>query len=118
MEDDKDDIVEAALNQLSDAFGDRLYIELHRHQERAEADTEGALVDLAYKLGLPLVAANDIRFEKRSDHGAHPSCSGTDSRADGPGPKGGYASNSGALQSRLFDRLQNGKLHPAGLRAL
>lgn len=67
----KDDIVEAALNQLSDAFGDRLYIELHRHQERAEADTEGALVDLAYKLGLPLVAANDIRFEKRSDHGAH-----------------------------------------------
>ena len=67
----KNDVVEAALNQLTGAFGDRLYVELQRHQERAEAETEGALIDLAYMLGLPLVAANDIRFEKRSDHGAH-----------------------------------------------
>ena len=53
------------------AFEDRLYVELGRHGERAEADAEGALIDFAYGLGLPLVAANDIRFEARVDHGAH-----------------------------------------------
>ncbi len=52
-------------------FGDRLYVELQRHGERLEAETEGALVELAYALGLPLVATNDIRFLARADHGAH-----------------------------------------------
>ncbi len=67
----KHDAAEAALVQLATAFSNRLYIELHRHAEFIEADTEGALVDLAYKRGLPLVAANDIRFEERGDHRAH-----------------------------------------------
>ncbi len=62
---------EALLDRLSGAFGDRLYVELHRHRERAELDTEEALLGLAYKRGLPLVGANDIRFKARSDHGAH-----------------------------------------------
>jgi DNA polymerase-3 subunit alpha len=67
----KADVVEAALQRMAQAFPDRLYVELHRHEERREADTEEALIDLAYRLGLPIVAANDIRFEKRSDHGGH-----------------------------------------------
>ena len=65
------DDARALLRQLAGAFGDRLYVELHRHGERIEADTEGALVDLAYELGLPLVATNDIRFMSRADHGHH-----------------------------------------------
>jgi DNA polymerase III subunit alpha len=67
----KGDIAEAALKQLAAAFPNRLYVELHRHGERIEADTEGALIDLAYKHGLPLVAANDIRFSERKRHGSH-----------------------------------------------
>jgi DNA polymerase-3 subunit alpha len=59
------------LAQLSDAFKDRLYVELQRHREFAEAETEGALVDLAYALGLPLVATNDVSFKGRKDHTAH-----------------------------------------------
>jgi DNA polymerase-3 subunit alpha len=59
------------LNELSGAFKDRLYIELQRHREFAEAETEGALVDLAYALSIPLVATNDIRFKGRKDHAAH-----------------------------------------------
>ncbi|MES1157141.1 MAG: DNA polymerase III subunit alpha [Alphaproteobacteria bacterium] len=59
------------LQQLAATFPDRLYVELQRHGERAELDTEEALIDFAYGLGLPLVAANDIRFEARADHGAH-----------------------------------------------
>jgi DNA polymerase-3 subunit alpha len=67
----KGDVVEAALQRLASAFDGRLYVELNRHGERIEAETEGALIDLAYRLGLPLLAANDIRFEKRADHRAH-----------------------------------------------
>ena len=62
---------EALLAQLAGAFPNRLYVELQRHGARIEADTEGALVDLAYKLGLPLVATNDVRFQAAKDHGAH-----------------------------------------------
>jgi DNA polymerase III subunit alpha len=65
------DIVDAALKRLAAVFDRRLYVELHRHGERVEAETEGALIDLAYAQGLPLVAANDIRFAARTDHGAH-----------------------------------------------
>ncbi len=67
----KHESAEALLKQLSDAFRNRVYVELQRHGERAEAESEGALVDFAYALGLPLVASNDIRFAKRSDHAAH-----------------------------------------------
>ncbi len=67
----KQELAEAALKGLAAVFDRRLYVELHRHNERIEADTEGALVEFAYALGLPLVAANDIRFAARADHGAH-----------------------------------------------
>ncbi len=67
----KHESAEALLKQLSDAFRNRLYMELQRHGERAEAESEGALIAFAYALGLPLVASNDIRFAKRSDHAAH-----------------------------------------------
>ena len=62
---------EALLVQLAHAYPNRLYVELQRHGAPIEAETEGALVDLAYKLGLPLVATNDIRFQAAKDHGAH-----------------------------------------------
>ncbi len=65
------DAAEALLRKLTKVFDNRLYVELQRHGERIEADTEGPLVEMAYKLGLPLVATNDIRFKARSDHGAH-----------------------------------------------
>ena len=66
-----DDAADALLRRLAQAFSNRLYVELGRHGEEAETQTEGALVDLAYRLGLPLVATNDIRFKKQSDHRAH-----------------------------------------------
>jgi DNA polymerase-3 subunit alpha len=67
----KRDIAAHVLQRLSAAFQDRLYIELQRHGEAIEAEVEEALVELAYELGLPLVATNDIRFESRQDHRAH-----------------------------------------------
>ena len=67
----KIDVVEGALHRLEAAFPDRLYVELQRHGEFIEAETEVALIALAYARGLPLIATNDIRFEKQSDHRAH-----------------------------------------------
>ncbi|MBX9747329.1 MAG: DNA polymerase III subunit alpha, partial [Hyphomonadaceae bacterium] len=67
----KGDIAEVVLKDLQEAFGNRLYVELHRHGERIEAETEGALLDLAYARGLPIVAANDIRFAERKGHASH-----------------------------------------------
>jgi DNA polymerase-3 subunit alpha len=67
----KRDIAEGALKQLASAFDNRLYVELQRHGELIEVETEAALIDLAYAQGLPLIASNDIRFEGREGHRAH-----------------------------------------------
>jgi DNA polymerase-3 subunit alpha len=61
----------ALIEALAQAFDGRLYVELQRHSEAGETEVEGAQVEMAYALGLPLVATNDIRFEKRADHAAH-----------------------------------------------
>ena len=67
----KGDVVAAALDRMQAAFPDRLYVELQRHGELQEVETEAALIDFAYARGLPLVATNDIRFGKQGDHRAH-----------------------------------------------
>jgi DNA polymerase-3 subunit alpha len=61
----------AIVTALQNAFKERLYVELQRHGEPGEAEAEAALIDIAYARGLPLVATNDVRFEKRGDHRAH-----------------------------------------------
>ncbi|MFT3726700.1 MAG: DNA polymerase III subunit alpha [Terricaulis sp.] len=59
------------LRQMANAFPNRLYVELQRHNERADVGSEGALIEFAYDFNLPLVATNDIRFKTRKDHGSH-----------------------------------------------
>jgi len=63
--------VRARLHELQTAFGDRLYVELQRHGLPEEAAAEGVLVELAYQLGLPLVATCDVRFAKPEQHPVH-----------------------------------------------
>jgi len=67
----KGDVAAATLKTLEASFANRLYIELQRHAERIEADTEGALIELAYAHSLPLVATNDVRFAERKGHASH-----------------------------------------------
>ncbi|MFN3656399.1 MAG: DNA polymerase III subunit alpha [Pseudolabrys sp.] len=59
------------LEALMKLFGDRLYVELQRHGTPAERRSEPALIDLAYKHGLPLVATNEPYFASAADHEAH-----------------------------------------------
>jgi DNA polymerase-3 subunit alpha len=60
-------VAQERLLRLQALFGDRLYVELQRHGTADERLAEPALVDLAYRLGLPLIATNEPFFAKRED---------------------------------------------------
>ncbi len=62
---------EKFLKKLMSWFGDRLYIELQRHGWREEDQVEDALIDLAYKHNVALVATNDCYFSEAKGHEAH-----------------------------------------------
>ncbi len=60
-----------SLKRLKKAFDDRLYIELQRHNWPDERAVEEALLDLAYKHNIPVVATNDAYFAERETYEAH-----------------------------------------------
>ncbi len=59
------------LEALQRLFPGRLYIEIQRFDRPEEAIVEPQLLDLAYRLDLPLVATNDVRFAAADMHVAH-----------------------------------------------
>ena len=61
----------ALLERLAELFPGRLYVELMRHGLDEEARIEPALIDLAYRLELPLVATNDVFFADAAMFEAH-----------------------------------------------
>ena len=61
------DLAQSRLNELKSLYGDRLYIELQRHNTTAETQIESELVEMAYEAGLPLVATNESYFCLRQD---------------------------------------------------
>ncbi|MEQ9260431.1 MAG: DNA polymerase III subunit alpha [Roseovarius sp.] len=67
---------EALTGRLHAAFGDRLYVELQRHpgeagQPEAEQLTERGFLEMAYAMGLPIVATNDVYFPQSKMFEAH-----------------------------------------------
>jgi DNA polymerase-3 subunit alpha len=62
---------EAYLDHLRLLFPDRLYVELARRHDPVEEAAEQALIDLAYRLDLPLVATNPASYADPSFHAAH-----------------------------------------------
>jgi DNA polymerase-3 subunit alpha len=65
------DLAEERLLALQTVFGDRLYVELQRHNAEPERIAEPGLVDLAIRHGLPLVATNEPYFARPDDFAAH-----------------------------------------------
>ncbi|GLR47967.1 DNA polymerase III subunit alpha [Sphingomonas astaxanthinifaciens] len=61
----------AALLEFQRIFPDRLYVEISRRGDPAEEAAEGALLDLAYDRGLPLVATNPALYDAPDFHAAH-----------------------------------------------
>jgi DNA polymerase-3 subunit alpha len=71
LREDQKEAALACLKRLQKVFGDRLYVELQRHGLKHEAETEPALLDLAYVHGLPIVATNEVYFASPDDYEAH-----------------------------------------------
>ena len=63
-------LAETRAKALTALFGDRLYVELQRHG-KYDRRHEGRVVDLAYKLDLPLVATNEPFFPSPAEFEAH-----------------------------------------------
>src|SRR5690606_28875391 len=66
-----DALAKARLMILAERFGDRLYVEIQRHDRPGENATEPKLIDLAYLHDLPLVATNEPYFPARDDYESH-----------------------------------------------
>ncbi|MGE5554265.1 MAG: DNA polymerase III subunit alpha [Betaproteobacteria bacterium] len=59
---------ETAAREYADIFGpDRFYLELQENGLPAQAAVNAALIDLGRRLGLPLVATNDVHYLHRQD---------------------------------------------------
>jgi DNA polymerase-3 subunit alpha len=63
-------LAETRLKTLAAVFGDRLYVELQRHG-KYDRRHENRVVDLAYKLELPIVATNEPFFPSPAEFEAH-----------------------------------------------
>ncbi|MGZ4767848.1 MAG: DNA polymerase III subunit alpha [Ilumatobacteraceae bacterium] len=58
--------------RLQEIFGkDNLFVELQDHGLQAQRDTNPKLVEIARKIGAPLIATNDSHYVHREDHEAH-----------------------------------------------
>ncbi len=58
--------------RLQDIFGrDNLFVELQDHGLAAQRDTNPKLIEIAKRIGAPLLATNDSHYTSRSDHEAH-----------------------------------------------
>ena len=65
------DLARARLTALQKIFGNRLYVEVQRHGLKHEVETEPALLGLAYKSALPIVATNEVYSASPDDYEAH-----------------------------------------------
>jgi DNA polymerase-3 subunit alpha len=85
----------ALLERLAAIYPNRLYVEVQRHPGEggrltaAEAATERAFVEMAYDMGLPLVATNDVYFPKTEMYEAHDAliCIAEGAYVDQQGPR-------------------------------
>ncbi len=65
------DAARATLERLAHAFDGRVHVELQRHRLRGEEHRNRALVALARRLRLPLVATNGVRYARPDDKRLH-----------------------------------------------
>ncbi|HEX2164284.1 MAG TPA: error-prone DNA polymerase, partial [Thermoanaerobaculia bacterium] len=61
----------AEVERLAHLFDGRVHVELQRHRLRDEEHANRALVDLARRLRLPLVATNGVRYARAEDKPLH-----------------------------------------------
>lgn len=67
----RSELAEQRFARLRDIFGDRLYVEIQRHGMEEERAVEGALIAMADRHGVGLVASNEPFFPGPGDYEAH-----------------------------------------------
>ena len=67
----RQELAQARLDILKEAFGSQLYVEIQRHGLDEERLVESGLIALADRNGLPIVAANEPFFSAPEDYEAH-----------------------------------------------
>jgi DNA polymerase-3 subunit alpha len=65
------DLARERLKRLQRIFNGALYVELQRHGLKKEEEVEPQLIAMAYELGIPLVATNEVYFASPEDFEAH-----------------------------------------------
>jgi error-prone DNA polymerase len=65
------DHAEEPLLKLKEVFDGRLHVELQRHLRREQERRNRALVELARRHGLPLLATNGVKYAARADKEVH-----------------------------------------------
>ena len=65
------DSVKNKLSNYFNIYQDNLYVELQRYGDTTDTEVEGLLIEQAYALNLPLVAANQAYFASEDDYRAH-----------------------------------------------
>ncbi len=64
-------LAESRLKAYQKLFGDDFYIELQRHENISELeDVNQELISFSRKLGIPVVATNDVHYARKSDAAA------------------------------------------------
>jgi error-prone DNA polymerase len=71
LEESGPDAARELLGRLAAIFPGRLHVELQRHRLRGQEHRTQALVDLARRLRLPLVASNGVRYARAKDKELH-----------------------------------------------
>ncbi len=62
----------AKAGRLQEIFGkDNLFVELQDHGIQAQRDTNPKLIEIARRIGAPLLATNDSHYVHRDDHESH-----------------------------------------------
>jgi DNA polymerase-3 subunit alpha len=67
----RSELAEQRFARLREIFGDRLYVEIQRHGMEEERAVEGALIAMADRHGVGLVASNEPFFPGPDDYEAH-----------------------------------------------
>jgi len=65
------DAARRVLERLAVWFGGRVHVEIQRHRLRDEEHKNRALLDLAERLRLPIIATNGVRYAKSEDKALH-----------------------------------------------
>ncbi|VBB68764.1 DNA polymerase III alpha subunit [invertebrate metagenome] len=71
LADNQPDKAQEILERLTSLFPGRIYVEIQRHGLSEEDSTETPLIELAYAMGLPLVATNEPFFATHDMYEAH-----------------------------------------------